>query len=107
VTVLNLPGGSAQASLASAIIAPQPFLASLSGDSALTVVYTPVPGLGMEARLYALDGALAAQGEDAQGTGRCPVPVTRLASGVYLVELRMVNGEAALARRMMKAVLVR
>jgi hypothetical protein len=104
VTILDRPGGAAQTALAGAVVAPQPYVAAKGGG--LNVVYTPVPGEQLSGRLYNLAGQLVEQGLDAQGSGRITLSVDRVSSGIYLMELQMDDGDAILARRIVKVAIV-
>jgi hypothetical protein len=106
VTILALPGGSPQASLAAAIAAPQPLVQRKDGTE-LSVVYPPLPGDALQANLYNLAGELVAKGLDSAGSGLCLVSTGHIASGIYELELLMVDNDALLARRVLKVVIIK
>jgi hypothetical protein len=85
-------------------VGPQPW----TGGQALQVRYQPWPGSVAQARLYDLAGEAVAQGVPAPtGAGLILISPGHLASGIYLVELRLLCGSELMARRTCKAVLVR
>jgi hypothetical protein len=105
VNILDLPGGSAEQALAAAVAAPQPWMAGKGG--ALSVVYPPVAGEQMRARLYDLAGELVATGIDGQGGGDVQLQPARLSSGIYLLQLSIGSNGVVLAQRVLKIAVVR
>jgi flagellar hook assembly protein FlgD len=83
ITVLNAPGGPAEAALAGARLGPNPF----PGQGQLIIDYPPLAGGGgVSARIYNIAGEWVAQGSD-QGGGRLLLDLGRLAPGAYLADL--------------------
>lgn len=106
VTLLALPGSPAERAVAGAVLAPQPFGPAASGG-VLSILYPPAAGLAGRARLYNLAGELVAQGMDDGGSGRLGLSMPGLAGGIYLVEFEIRDGSALLARRSLKAAIIR
>jgi hypothetical protein len=109
VTLLASPDSGPKETLASAAVAPLPYSPDKDlGNGGMTVCYTPTAGETMEGRLYTLTGGMAAFGQDLEGaSGRFVVPAGKLASGIYLLELRLVQGQALLGRRVLKVAIVK
>jgi flagellar hook assembly protein FlgD len=85
-------------------VGPQPW----TGDQPLKIRYQAWPGCVAQARLYDLAGEAVAQGApDATGGGLILMPAGKLASGIYLVEIRLMQGSQLLSRRTCKAVRLR
>lgn len=103
VILLAGPDPSPQAMAASALIAPNPVLAS---TGAFTVQYT---GDGLDsawAQVYSLDGELL--GSCGAGPGGGPLNFRgKWSGGVYLVDFEVRDGQAVLARKVLKLAVVR
>ena len=107
VTVLQAPNESLQASLGGALVVPAPWRpGGMSGDFAL-IVYKPLPGKEGVAKCYNLAGELVALGLDANNQGQVQIPVSKLASGVYVVDFEITENKAILGRRVLKVVVVK
>jgi hypothetical protein len=107
VTLLAVPGSAAELSLSQARVGPQPWLGGGGPQGALKAQYPALPGLAVEARLYDLAGELVGQGADPQGTGTLELTTGPLAGGIYVLKLQAFQGQAALARRMVKVAVAR
>lgn len=104
VTLLAGADSPAKAAVASAFLLPNPQRAS-SGRP-LALVFTPSAQGQGALRAYDLAGELVAEAVDTGNAGRIEVP-GKLSSGVYLIEFEIRQGTAVLARRTLKAAVVR
>ena len=104
VSLLQNPDSPAQAAVASAILGPNPW--QPGSGVPLKLFYTPSPQGHAGVRVYNLAGELVAQAADPGDTGCIGLPVFG-AEGIYLVDFEVRSGNAVLARRVLKAALVR
>jgi flagellar hook assembly protein FlgD len=103
VTVINALGSPASLAADSARVGPNP----LRGASNFVLSYKPAAqGRGC-ARIYNLAGELVSLGQDGDGGGSFTLPAQGLAAGIYLVEFEIREGRAVLARKGIKAVILR
>ena len=97
VSILKAPSRTAQALAASAKVGPNPWL----GQGPLTLAYSPNPSYWASARLYDLGGEIVGQGTDFSGAGLV-IFRHKLSAGLYLMVFDVGQGEATLARRIVK-----
>jgi hypothetical protein len=98
-----LKSSHGEAELASALAWPCP----VQGGTPLHVDFAPRSGQWVDAGVYTLSGEAAGQAQSAPGAGRLTLSTSGLASGIYLLELRRSNGQAILARRILKVAVIR
>jgi flagellar hook assembly protein FlgD len=109
VTVINAQGSPAQASAASAVAGPNPLMgeAARSPQAAFVVSYMPSQQGSGHVRFYNLAGELIAQGTDFSKSGKFTIQAGDLSSGIYLVNFEIRSGNAILARKILKVVVMK
>jgi hypothetical protein len=95
---------AAPSGLASAVIGPQPWRGGV-----LQLWFTPLPmaGDGIRVRVYNAAAELVLEDYTPGSSGSLGLSASKLASGVYLVELTWVRGAALMERRVMKLAVAR
>jgi hypothetical protein len=101
IVLLRAPGRD---SLSSAVFAPQPW----RNDRPLELFFKPLmPGDGVRVNVYNAAAELVLTDYADGSSGHQVLSAGKLASGIYLVELTWVRGQAILQRRVMKLAVVR
>ena len=101
VSLLQVKDGTAQNTAASAKVAPNP----VAAGEPVSVRYTPSKQNWARGRLYNADGELVAEAVDLAGSGALTFG-KGCSSGVYLVSFEVCEGQAVMARRVLKAAVV-
>jgi hypothetical protein len=91
-----------QRSLQGLVVAPQPWTPA----GPLAIRFTPCPGLRVRAQLFNVAGEEVRQAEAPGDGGGMELEARGLAAGIYLLELRLLQGEGGLDRVLRKVVLV-
>jgi flagellar hook assembly protein FlgD len=102
ITLLESKNGSAQGIAASAWIGPNP----VQQGAPILIHYKPSAMEWAQAKLFGLGGELVAEANDAGGTGLLEF-ARRVAPGIYLVDFEVRRNETILARRLLKAAVVK
>jgi hypothetical protein len=102
ITLLEAKDGSAQAVAASAWVGPNP----AQSGSPILVHYNPGSQAWAQGKLFDLAGELVEESGDAGRTGQIKFS-RRLAPGIYLVDFEVRRDEYILARRALKAAVVK
>jgi flagellar hook assembly protein FlgD len=102
ITLLEAKNGTAQAMAASAWIGPNP----VTQGTPILVHYAPNAQAWGQGNLFNLAGEMVAQASDGAGNGL--IKFTRnVAPGIYLVDFEVRRNESVLARRVLKAAVVK